>query len=215
MDQRGHGDADKPETGYSVADYVADLAAFQDALGLGPCVLAGSSSGGYVAQHFAVEHPSRTLGLVLIGAPRSLRARPSFADEVERLSDPIDSHWIRSSLEWFPRYHDVPEAFLEARVEDLAKMPARAWKQALSGLLEADVPTESGSITAPTLIIEGAFDEWLPSDVGAALAAAIPRSRLVTYESTGHLVLWEQPERIAKDVAAFVADIAGGGTSNT
>jgi rifampin ADP-ribosylating transferase len=204
MDQRGHGDADKPSRGYALADYGADLGAFQDALGLGPCVLVGSSSGGYVAQRFAVDQPSRTLGLVLVGAPRSLRGRPPFADEVDRLTDPIDRDWVRSSLEWFELQHPVPSQYLAERIDDGVRMPAHVWKQALAGLSEAPVPTETGIITAPTLIIWGGRDDLLPHGDGARLAAAVPRSRLLSYESTGHMVLWEQPERIAKDIVAFV-----------
>jgi rifampin ADP-ribosylating transferase len=89
MDQRGHGDADKPSDGYTLADFAADLGASQDAQGLGSCVLVGSSSGGYVAQRVAVDEPSPTLGVVLVGAPRSLRGRPPFADEVERLANDV------------------------------------------------------------------------------------------------------------------------------
>lgn len=37
----------------------------------------------------------------------------------------------------------------------------------------------------------------------------IPSSRLIVYEDTGHLVLWEQPERVAADLTAFVSALAG------
>ena len=207
MDQRGHGDADKPADGYAMADFVADLVAFQDTLGLGPCILVGSSSGGYVAQRFAVDDPSRTLGLVLLGAPRSLHGRPPFADEVDRLTDPIDREWVRSSLDWFEFHQPVPAEYLADRIEDGVRMPAHVWKLALTGLAEGGVPTETGTIHAPTLIIWGGRDDLLPHGEQAKLAAAIPRSRLVTYESTGHLVLWEQPERIANDIAEFVDQV--------
>jgi pimeloyl-ACP methyl ester carboxylesterase len=208
MDQRGQGEADKPSSGYGMSEFAADLGALQDALGLGACVLVGASSGGYVAQRFALDRPSRTLGLVLVGAPRSLHGRPPFADEVDRLTDPIDRDWVRSSLAWFELHQPVPSEYLEARIDDGVRMPAHVWKQALEGLSEAPIPTETGTITAPTLIISGARDDLLPHDDQARLAAAIPQSRLVTYESTGHLVLWEQPERIASDLIAFVRDIA-------
>ena len=36
-----------------------------------------------------------------------------------------------------------------------------------------------------------------------ALTAAIPLSRLLVYENSGHLILWEQPERVASDLVAF------------
>jgi rifampin ADP-ribosylating transferase len=35
----------------------------------------------------------------------------------------------------------------------------------------------------------------------------IPCSQLTVYPDTGHLVLWEQPEQVAADVAAFVAGL--------
>jgi len=34
--------------------------------------------------------------------------------------------------------------------------------------------------------------------------AAIPNSRLVIHEGVGHVVHWEQPERVAADIATFV-----------
>jgi len=209
MDQRGHGDADKPPAGYAMADFVADLASFQDELLTGPCILVGSSSGGYVAQQFAIDHPERTLGLVLIGAPRSLHGRPPFADEVDRLTDPIDREWVRSSLEWFEFHQPVPDDFLADRIDDGVRMPAHVWKSALAGLSQAAVPTEIGTIRVPTLIISGDRDDLLPDDNASKLATAIPGSRLVTYQSTGHMVLWEQPERIARDIGAFVDHVAG------
>ena len=90
MDQRGHGEADKPADGYALVNFADDIEAFMDAVGLQSAVLLGSSSGGYVAQQLAIQVPHRVDGLVLVGAPRSLQGRPAFADEVDRLTDPID-----------------------------------------------------------------------------------------------------------------------------
>jgi pimeloyl-ACP methyl ester carboxylesterase len=152
----------------------------------------------------AIEIPHRVRGLVLVGSPRSLRGRPSFADEVDRLVDPVDRAWVARSLEWFPLFHDVPDWYIQDRVEDGVRMPAHVWRQALAGLTAARPPTETGTITAPTLIIWGGRDELLPWEDERALAAAIPGSRLVAYPDTGHLLLWEQPERVASDLAGFV-----------
>ncbi len=49
-DQRGHGDADRPTNGYSLASLAQDILALLDALGISSAVLLGSSSGGYLAQ---------------------------------------------------------------------------------------------------------------------------------------------------------------------
>src|SRR3712207_1254388 len=43
LSQRGHGDSDRPASGYRPRDFAADLGAFVDALGLGPVVVAGHS----------------------------------------------------------------------------------------------------------------------------------------------------------------------------
>jgi len=210
MDQRGHGDAVKPQSGYSLAAFAEDVVAFLDALGLSSAVLLGSSSGGYVAQQVAVEHPSRVAGLVLVGAPLSLQGRPPFADEVDRLTEPLDPVWVRESLAWFPRFHDIPDWYVDARVDDGLHMPARVWREALAGLTEPLPPTRTGTIAAPTLVLWGGRDELLTRDHAEGLVEAIPDSRLVVYEDTGHLVLWEQPERVAADLTAFVGSLGRG-----
>jgi rifampin ADP-ribosylating transferase len=207
-DQRGHRDATKPRTGYAFTDYVADVEAFLDAVGADSAVIAGSSSGGYVGQQFALDHPGRTRGLVLIGAPLSLHGRAPFADELESLTDPIERDWVRGSLSWFRFQRPVPQEYLEDRVEDGVRMPARVWRDALAGLSEAQPPTEAGVIGVPTLVICGARDELLPADTGERLTAAIPGALLRTYEDGGHLVLWEQPERVARDITEFAASLA-------
>lgn len=62
----------------------------------------------------------------------------------------------------------------------------------------------------PTLVICGDRDELLNREHAEALAAAIPASRLVIYEETGHLVLWEQPERSASDLGTFIESLHSG-----
>jgi pimeloyl-ACP methyl ester carboxylesterase len=204
VDQRGHGDADVPPTGYALADFAADIEAFMDALDVASAVLVGVSSGGYVAQQVAITCPQRVAGLVLVGSPRTLRGRPPFADEIDRLRDPVPESWVRDSLTWFPLFHDVPQAYVEERVRDGARLPAHVWRETFVGLCAAEPPTDLGTISCATLIVWGDRDELLGREQQDDLSAAIPDSQLVVYEQTGHLVLWEQPERVARDVTAFV-----------
>ena len=204
LDQRGHGDAEKPAAGYSLADAAADVVAFLDAVGASSAVLVGSSSGGYVAQQVAVSRPDRVSGLVLVGAPRTLQGRPPFADEVERLADPVDAGWVRASLAWFPLHQPVPSWYVDDRVRDGTRVPAHVWRATFEGLVAAEPPTDQGPVTAPSLVLRGAHDDLLAGD-HQDLAAVIPQARTVVYEETGHLVLWEQPERVAADLASFLA----------
>ena len=83
------------------------------------------------------------------------------------------------------------------------------WKASLEGLVRAVPPIDRGPITAPTLILWGDEEDVLPTDQADELRAAIEDSQLVVYEGTGHLVLWEQPERVARDVAAFIEGRSG------
>ena len=197
------------------AKFGVDSTTVMDAVGIQSAVLLGSSSGGYVAQQLAIQVPHRVDGLVLVGAPRSLQGRPAFADEVDRLTDPVDPTWVEESLTWFPRYHQVPDWYIKDRIRDGLRVPAHVWMAGLAGLTTAVPPSESGTITAPTLIIWGERDELLPLEDGYLLVAAIPGSRLIVYEDTGHLVLWEQPERVATDLADFIAGLSTSGQNST
>src|SRR5438093_4008416 len=58
-DLRGHGDSDKPSSGYLPTDYAADLAALIDVLGLAHPLIIGHSLGGVVTLTWAVFHPER------------------------------------------------------------------------------------------------------------------------------------------------------------
>src|SRR6266498_1835677 len=130
--QRGHGDASRPETGYRSNDFAADLAAFMDALQLQAAVIAGGSSGGFIARRFAIDHPDRTLGLVLLGSPFTLQDKPEVQEmwesTISRLTDPIDRGFVRGIAE-STLAQPVPPAFLEAMVQENLKVPARVWRR--------------------------------------------------------------------------------------
>lgn len=208
FDQRGHGDAATPADGYGLRDFADDIGAFMDAVGLQVAVLVGASSGGYVAQRFVVDHPDRTLGLALLGSPRSLRGpRPPFADVVATLQDPIDASFVRE-LNDAMLGREVPEAIMEVLCRENLKVPARVWRDAFEGLLAAEAPLDTGRITAPTLIVWGARDSLLPRADQEAMAAQIPGARLTVYEDVGHVPVIEAPERVAADLTALCDAVA-------
>jgi pimeloyl-ACP methyl ester carboxylesterase len=204
FDQRGHGEADAPDDGYDLDSLGADVEDFMDALRISSAVLVGSSSGGYVAQQVAVRSPARVERLVLIGSPLSLLGRPDFADEVDALVDPIDPVWVRSFIDGIPRWHAVPDWYLEDRVREAARIPARVWQQSMKGLTASTPPQSTGSIMAPTLILWGERDDLLDRDEQEALARSIPGASLRTYPGVGHLVLWEEPARVAAEITGFL-----------
>jgi pimeloyl-ACP methyl ester carboxylesterase len=201
---RGHGDSEKPGTGYALADHVADVAAFLDAVGHEAAVIAGHSFGSYTAQRFAIDHPERTIALVLLGAFRAVAGTEELEAAIAQLEDPVDPAFARAFQESTITRPLAPGQ-LDRAVAESCKLPARVWKDALEGMLAATPPTEAGLITAPTRIIWGDRDQYLPLNEQLRLEAAIPGAELLVYEGTGHAVHWEEPARAAADVAAFVS----------
>jgi pimeloyl-ACP methyl ester carboxylesterase len=77
VDQRGHGQSEKPETGYGFDEVTGDLAALIEAMGLDLPVVAGQSWGGNVVVDFAARYPETASGIVLVdGGLIDLSGRP-------------------------------------------------------------------------------------------------------------------------------------------
>jgi non-heme chloroperoxidase len=214
LTQRGHGDASRPAGGYRSRDFATDLATFMDALHLEAAVIVGGSSGGFIARRFAIDHPERTLGLVLLGSPATLRDKPGVMEvwdsTVSKLTDPVDPGFVREFAE-SALAQPVPRAFFETIVQENLKVPARVWRETFEGLLEDDSFEELDRIQAPTLIVWGDQDALLPRSDQEALAAAIAGSRLVAYAGAGHAFYWEEPDRVASDLVAFITEWQTGG----
>ena len=210
--QRGHGDASRPASGYSIADFSADLAAFMDALDLATAVIIGHSMGSAVAQRFAIDKPERTTGLVLIGASSTAAGTPaarSFWDTtVSKLTDPVDPALVRQMIE-STLTQPMPQEFLDTAVREGLKVPAFVWRAAFESRWrpESDFSAELSKIKTPTLIVWGDQDARYPRSEQEALVRAIAGARLVTYPGAGHLLHWEEPERFSADLVTFIENL--------
>jgi pimeloyl-ACP methyl ester carboxylesterase len=210
ISQRGHGDSQRPAGGYRTRDFGDDVAAFADALGLGPVVAVGHSMGSTNAMRFAIDHPGRVRGLVLSAAFASYRDNPEASalwdSAVSRLVDPVDPSFVREFQEG-TLAQPVPPGLVDTAVEESLKVPARVWRAAFDGFFEDDVVGELGRIAAPTLIVWGARDALCRRVDQDALLAGILGARLLVYERAGHALHWEEPARFAADLAAFVDEL--------
>jgi non-heme chloroperoxidase len=207
VSQRGHGDSDKPDEGYSVRHYARDLEALLDALDLTSVVLVGHSSASLVVRRFALDHPERIAGLVLEGSfvrlagPVVEAAGRRFAT----LTDPIDPAFVREfTAGTFGR--PIDKAFVEQMIAESLKAPARVWRETFASLVDYDDSSELPSLVAPTLIIWGDRDAIIDRAATDALVSAIRSSRLISYAGVGHTPHWEVPDQFARDVAAFVIE---------
>jgi pimeloyl-ACP methyl ester carboxylesterase len=177
-DARGHaGTAGDPADGWTTADLVADLAAFVNAIGLATFHLLGHSMGGMTALHFASSFPERlrTLVAISIGTEREPRLSVGRAfmdpDRIER----DDPDWARS----LASRHDAPRGpgawrrLLRAIVEDIDHQP----------LLTA---SELRAIDAPTLVVAGDRDPFVPVPQALALSRQVRSGRLLILPGVGH-----------------------------
>jgi non-heme chloroperoxidase len=203
VDQRGHGDSERPACCYGVDDFAADAVAFLDAAGIQRATLVGHSGSCLTARRAAVKHPDRVAGLMLIGAPLSL-AKPAvlaFQAAVHALEDPVPADFVRR-FQAGAVHVPLPEGFLEGLVAESGNLPARVWKHALDGLVAFDDAADLARITAPTLLIWGDYDAVVSLEDQQRLTEAIPNARLKVYPETGHSPHWERPERVAADLDA-------------
>ena len=66
LDQRGHGDTDKPDHGYEFASVIDDLNRFINIMDFEKPIIVGHSWGGDVALEYAVIHPEKPAGLCFV-----------------------------------------------------------------------------------------------------------------------------------------------------
>ena len=85
LDQRGHGESDKPDDGYDFATVASDLRGFVSALGVERPLLVGHSWGGSVVLEFAANQPSATRGICLIDGVIEVSASPGASLEEARI----------------------------------------------------------------------------------------------------------------------------------
>jgi pimeloyl-ACP methyl ester carboxylesterase len=101
LDQRGHGQTDKPETGYAFSSVVQDLAAFIAALDLVEPLIIGHSWGGNVALEYAATFPQSAAGVVLVdGGFLEVSSRPgaTWARAEQELAPPDLTHLTPEAL---------------------------------------------------------------------------------------------------------------------
>ncbi len=207
LDQRGHGDSERPLFGYSMAQFAEDAVAFMDRKGIDRAVVVGHSMGSFIAHQVASVYPERVSHLVLVAsAPTSVKNElltfvwDEFVGQPD-FQDPISADFIR---EFQTGPNPVDPVFFEKALEETGKVPARVWKAAFRGLLTDDHSDFLDDVSAPTLILWGTEDAIYTSADQTALQAALPGAVFTSYDGAGHNLQWEQPQRVAEDIRDFI-----------
>jgi pimeloyl-ACP methyl ester carboxylesterase len=217
VDIRGHGASSKPECCYALIDFAYDVKLLLDALGIPRADIVGHSLGSMITQYFAEFWPDRTRKVVLIsstagpapGTPRKELAGSmpgvSFRQQVAALKDPLDpeSTFMRW---WYASPTPVDEEFLKRQRRDAAAIPVAVWLAVLDqGVATAGLRSTLPALKASTLLIWGEKDFIFGAGDRAGLSALLPDARVIVYPDYGHNPFWENPERVAADIDAFLA----------
>jgi len=182
--------------------------------------LAGNSMGGSAAWNYALAHPERLEGLVLVDAagwPRTEvegESRPLVFRLLEiglarRVMQDLDlSTLIKGGLEdSFGDPSFVTDEMVE-RYATLARAPCH--REALLALTSSQderrvaTPEQLDSIATPTLVMHGELDNLIPVEHGRQFAGAISGADLIIYPGVGHLPQEEIADLSASDLRAFL-----------
>jgi pimeloyl-ACP methyl ester carboxylesterase len=207
LDQRGHGDTDRPEKGYAMKNFAADVLAFMDAKNITKAAVVGHSMGSFVAMQTALDAPQRIEKLVLIGTATTARNEVTLdlQKTVNNLKDPVDAKFVRD-FQVSTSAQTLPDEFLNEVVKQSLKLPARVWQSALAGVIAEDYQPKLGKIKTPTLILWGDKENIFPRGEQDLLKAKIANSTLKVYAETGHSPHWEKPEMFARDLDEFLSN---------
>lgn len=214
------------------ADRFADLL---DALGIAEAAVLAVSGGGLNALQFALRHPRRCRGLVLLSACSArlrtpiplrvhlMRAVAGWAPVGRRLGamarrriagDP-DAAAARSIPDPALRRHTLadPEAgplfmaLLLSTAERLSERMAGTSNDIAQSRRPVDIPV--ARIACPTLVVHGSADELVPVADARRLAAAVPGAELMEIEGGRHVALFTHRDAVRRRVAGFLEACSG------
>ena len=194
-DARGHGlTAWDAANGFRYDWLVEDLAGFVDELGLETFHVVGFSMGAMTALQYATRHAERLRTMTIVGITTEREPRASVLrrlTDLERI-DRDDAAWAAV----LARRHDEGQGtgawrrLLAAIADDVAQQPLLS-------------PRELHAIDAPSLVICGDRDPFVPIEHASAIRRQLPDGRLFVAPDCGHEVMSRKPSLFNEALAGF------------
>jgi 3-oxoadipate enol-lactonase len=208
-DALGHGRSSHPAK-FTLADQGRALNGLVAALGYGSAALLGVSMGSYITAQAAILEPSRVSRLVLV-VPKAHGTTSSVAAYAERMGFDLTTATLEETIAlmagalWSPgtsqqRRDEIMAAQSGSQIV-LTPEERAAVERSLAGF---DLRPELPSITAPTLVISGSADGLNPPEAGEELARLIPGARFEVYGHSGHMLPFEEMDRLVSQATAFI-----------
>ncbi len=198
---------------YSIKALVRFLTKFLDQIGVAQCSIAGSSLGGWLAWEMALRQSSKVDKLILIASAGFMEemsvplpfkvARTPVLGKVMKYA--IKKSVLRKFLnQVFVDQKQVTEELVDRYYDLISKEGNPEAFYALANGQYKSRTNKLKNIKAPTLIMWGEQDAWLPIENGYWFQVCIPNSQLIVYEGVGHIPMEEIPERTARDLLKFL-----------
>lgn len=189
LDLPGFGTMHRERRRFSLTEAASWLLSWMEVVELERINLVGHSMGGYVGIKLAAEHPETVDRLVLV-APAGATGRRSMIG------------YLPSLL--LAAYRSTPSFFPMFAYDTLRMGPSTLWR-ASRQILAGDVRDDLAGIPSPTLLVWGEQDPLVPPTAGKLLRSQMPASRLVIFEGTGHVPMFDCSEEFDATLLAFLA----------
>ena len=201
----------------SLQQHADDMAAFIQALDIGPVYLLGHSRGGAVALVMASKHPELVRSLILADPTplaTMLAKRPDIQSAVQlhkaKLQEVMHYYQqddIEGGLHAYVKYIAGPAAWENTSEARRNVLRANAWTQ-ISQLQDIETPfscSMAGNISAPVLLLTGEYSAAIYGDMHAALQACLAQVSNATIADAGHLMFQANPTAFVFEVQDFIS----------
>jgi pimeloyl-ACP methyl ester carboxylesterase len=189
----------KVSTPYTIEDMTNDAVGLLDALNIDMAHICGMSLGGYIAQTFAINNPSRTLSLTSIyshcGNQKEFLPTPEVMEAMMAPTPEAREPFIEYMVNIFKLTYGTGLPFDEefhktiaARSYDRSFCPEGTGRQYIAKMVQKDRTAGLGELKIPSLIIHGDEDPLIPLSGGKATAAAIPNAEFMIVKGMGHVL---------------------------
>jgi pimeloyl-ACP methyl ester carboxylesterase len=212
-DARGHGSSDPPDDGdYGYPSLADDLGAALDALELERVVLAGASMGAHTAVRFALDHPDRVAGLVIVTPGYDPERFEAGLARWDALATALRERGIEGFLDAYD-FTRLPDAWLDTvRTVIAQRLALHKHPEAVADALSA-VPRSRPFDSFDDLqalrvaaVVVGSRDEADPEhplDLAERYAAAIPAAQFLVEEPGRSPIAW-QGGQLSRVIAELV-----------
>lgn len=210
FDAPGTGRSSTPLYPVTITQLAALAAAVLDERGVAQTDVVGFSYGGAVSQQLARDYPERVARLVLAATNCGIGAVLGSPDTLAVMTTPLrfysSTYFERVAADLYGGVTSRDPDKLQSAGGQRRRTPPNSYGYAMQllggmgwssfGFLQ-EIPHE-------TLVILGDDDPLVPVANGRMLAERIPRAQLEIVERAGHLLLWDEPERVAPRIHQFV-----------